>query len=57
MKKHVKVYITYFNYVIDDHIPCECCKARAVDIHHLEARGSGFKERANNRKNTARKKD
>ena len=35
----------YFDYIIDDFIPCECCKTRANDIHHLEARGSGFNER------------
>lgn len=31
----------YFNYVLDDFIPCEICGARAVDIHHIENRGSG----------------
>ena len=31
----------YFNYVRDEFIPCEVCGARAVDIHHIENRGSG----------------
>jgi len=31
----------YFGYVLDDFIPCEVCGARAVDIHHIENRGSG----------------
>lgn len=31
----------YFDYCIDDYIPCEVCKTRAVDIHHIEPRGMG----------------
>lgn len=41
MKSHVKVYMDYFGYVGDDFIPCEVCAARAVDIHHIDARGMG----------------
>ena len=41
MKKHTKIYMKYFNYVLDDFIPCEICGSRAVDIHHIENRGSG----------------
>tara|TARA_R100000734_G_C3306645_1_gene97141 strand:+ start:849 stop:1094 length:246 start_codon:yes stop_codon:yes gene_type:complete len=41
VKKHTKIYIKYFNYVLDDFIPCEVCGSRAVDIHHIENRGSG----------------
>ena len=41
MKKHTKIYMRYFNYVRDEFIPCEVCGARAVDIHHIENRGSG----------------
>ena len=33
--------MNHFNYVLDDFIPCEICGARAVDIHHIENRGSG----------------
>lgn len=41
MKKHTKIYMDYFGYGIDDFIPCESCGSRAVDIHHIEARGMG----------------
>jgi hypothetical protein len=41
MKKHTKIYIEYFGYTMDDFIPCEVCGARAVDIHHIDARGMG----------------
>jgi hypothetical protein len=41
MKQHVKTYLQGFGYSIADFIPCEICEARAVDIHHIEARGMG----------------
>lgn len=41
MKKHTKVYLSYFGYGLDDFIPCELCGNRAVDIHHINARGMG----------------
>ena len=41
MKNHTKVYLNYFGYTGEDFIPCETCGARAVDIHHIEARGMG----------------
>jgi len=41
MKNHTKVYMQHFNYVGDEFIPCECCYAKAVDIHHINARGMG----------------
>ena len=41
MKKHTKIYMKHFNYVLDDFIPCEVCGSRAVDIHHIENIGSG----------------
>lgn len=31
----------YFGYTIADFIACEICGAKAVDIHHIEARGMG----------------
>jgi 5-methylcytosine-specific restriction endonuclease McrA len=31
----------YFNYGIEDYIACEVCDNRAVDIHHIFARGMG----------------
>lgn len=41
MKKHTKIYLGHFGYVGEDFIPCEVCGSRAVDIHHIEARGMG----------------
>ncbi len=41
MKKHVKIYMSFFGYCQYDFIPCEICGARAVDIHHIDARGMG----------------
>ena len=41
MKNHTKVYLNHFGYTGEDFIPCETCGQRAVDIHHIEARGMG----------------
>ena len=41
MKKHTKVYLQGMGYDITDFIPCEVCSSKAVDIHHIEARGMG----------------
>jgi 5-methylcytosine-specific restriction endonuclease McrA len=41
MKNYTKVYMKYFGYGIDDYIACEVCDNRAVDIHHINARGMG----------------
>jgi len=41
MQNHTKVYIEYFSYGEDEFVPCECCGSRAVDIHHIVARGMG----------------
>jgi len=41
MKNHTKVYFKYFGYSGQEFIACECCGARAVDIHHIESRGMG----------------
>ena len=38
LKSYTKVYLNYFNYCIDDTIPCEICQNKAVDIHHIETR-------------------
>jgi len=46
MKKHTKLYLDYFGYGIEDFIPCESCGAKAVDIHHIEARGMGGTKKA-----------
>jgi predicted restriction endonuclease len=41
MRNHTKVYLRAFNYHESDFIPCEVCYSKAVDIHHIEARGMG----------------
>tara|TARA_R100000808_G_C2057481_1_gene90354 strand:- start:197 stop:511 length:315 start_codon:yes stop_codon:yes gene_type:complete len=42
MKNHTKVYMQFFDYGEEDFIMCEFCQQdRAVDIHHLDARGMG----------------
>ena len=51
MKKHTKIYLDYFGYGIEDFIPCESCGAKAVDIHHIEARGMGGNKEADNIRN------
>ncbi len=38
MKSYTQVYLNYFGYSPADFIPCEVCEAKAVDIHHIEAR-------------------
>lgn len=41
MQKHTKIYLSHFNYTIDEFIPCEVCGNKAVDIHHIDCRGMG----------------
>ena len=41
MKKYVKIYMDFHDYVLDDVILCEHCSKVAVDIHHIDARGRG----------------
>lgn len=41
MTKHLKIYIKFFGYSVGDFIPCEVCGGKAVDIHHIKARGMG----------------
>lgn len=36
----------FFGYSISDFIPCEVCQQKAVDIHHIEARGMGGSKKA-----------
>ena len=47
MKKHTKLYLESFNYDTSDFIPCEICEAKAVDIHHIDARGMGGSDKDN----------
>lgn len=46
MKKHTKLYLSFFGYTEADFIPCEICGSRAVDIHHIDARGMGGTKKA-----------
>jgi hypothetical protein len=41
MKKHVRIYMKFFGYGIDDFIPSEISGARANDVHHIDCRGMG----------------
>jgi len=41
MQPHTRIYLDEFDYAEQDFIPCEVCGKRAVDIHHIEARGMG----------------
>jgi hypothetical protein len=41
MKPHTKIYMDFYGYTIADFIGCEICGNKAVDIHHIEARGMG----------------
>jgi 5-methylcytosine-specific restriction endonuclease McrA len=51
MKNHVKVYLNHFGYGIEDFIGCEVCGSKAVDIHHIEARGMGGSKKADHIEN------
>jgi 5-methylcytosine-specific restriction endonuclease McrA len=46
VKKHTKLYLTYFGYDESDFIPCEVCNYKAVDIHHIDCRGMGGSKKA-----------
>jgi hypothetical protein len=41
MQPHTKIYLQHFGYGEQDYIPCEVCKSKAVDVHHIERRGAG----------------
>lgn len=51
MKKHTKIYLDYFGYGEEDFIPCEVCTKKAVDIHHIVARGMGGSKEKDNIQN------
>lgn len=44
MKAHVKIYFDYFEYALDDFIPCEICGKKAVDIMHIIPKSRGGKD-------------
>ena len=41
MLSHIKIYMKYFDYVVQSEIMCECCQRPANDIHHISGRGEG----------------
>ena len=41
MKEHTKIYLASNGFDSSDFIPCEVCSTKAVDIHHIKARGMG----------------
>jgi len=51
VKKHTKIYLQGMGFDQTDFIPCEVCGSRAVDIHHIEARGMGGNEKADHIEN------
>ncbi len=48
MTKHVKIYLSFFDYAPGEFIPCEHCKCKAVDIHHLVFRSQLGKDEIEN---------
>lgn len=46
LKRHTKIYLNHFGFDTTDFIPCEVCRSKAVDIHHIEARGMGGSKNA-----------
>tara|TARA_R110002012_G_scaffold13629_1_gene57916 strand:- start:14860 stop:15114 length:255 start_codon:yes stop_codon:yes gene_type:complete len=51
MNNHTKIYCDFFNYDEGDFIPCEICKRKAVDIHHIDSRGMGGSKKKDTIKN------
>ena len=47
MQKHIKIYMKYYGYGIDDKIKCEECGDVAVDIHHRIPRSRASKAEVN----------
>ena len=41
MKPYLKIYIDFFDYKIPSDVTSEISGQRAVDVHHIEARGMG----------------
>ncbi len=41
MQAHTKIYFKAFGFDVSDFVPCEVCGAKAVDIHHINARKMG----------------
>jgi len=42
MKKHIKIFLEYYNIGLDEFILCQYCnQERAVDVHHIVYRSHG----------------
>lgn len=41
MIEYKRLYLSCFGYSVGDFVSCEVCGGRAVDIHHIRARGMG----------------
>lgn len=44
MLKYKKIYMKHHGYGEQDMIQCSVCGCRAVDIHHIEPKGTGGKD-------------
>jgi hypothetical protein len=51
MKNHTKVYYEAFGYHPTDFVPCEICGVKAVDVHHIDARGMGGSKEKDTKEN------
>lgn len=51
MKPHTKIYLDSNGFDTTDFIPCEVCGGKAVDIHHIIARGMGGSKNSNTPEN------
>jgi 5-methylcytosine-specific restriction endonuclease McrA len=51
MKPHTRIYLSGMGYDETDFIPCEVCESKAVDIHHINARGMGGSKTADTLEN------
>lgn len=51
MRKHTSIYLEGMKYDETDFIPCEICDRKAVDIHHIDARGMGGSKTADRLEN------
>jgi 5-methylcytosine-specific restriction endonuclease McrA len=40
MKPYTEKYLKAFGFTKDDFVPCEICKNRSTEIHHIERQGS-----------------
>lgn len=41
MVSYKRIYLDYYEFGIDDFVPCEGCGKMSADVHHLDGRGPG----------------